>query len=237
MGQYYKVVNVDKQLYFTPREVGENGAKLMEWSYNGNEMVLALMNLLANEWKGDRVYVVGDYAEADNSKEPCYEAVKALEGELKLAENGEVNTICGYASEYYTNVSALTDKEDHGLRYIYNHKTKQFIDTAKCPIEWTWYSKDEKKVYVIKIAPISLLLAMGNDRGGGDFHEGCIGYEYVGSWCSSVQDIEVTADKIEGLEYEEFAPNFTEKKVIVPYTDEEKVIREEMEKHAELGEV
>lgn len=234
MGQYYKVVNVDKQLYFAPWEVGQNGAKLMEWSYNRNEMVLALMNLLANEWKGDRVYVVGDYAEADNPNEPCYEAVKALEEELKLAENEEVNSIYGYAYENYTNVSALTDEEDHGLRYIYNHKTKQFIDTEKCPIEWTWYSKDEKKVYINKIAPISLLLAMGNDRGGGDFHKGNNGYEYVGSWCSSVQDIEVTADKIEGLEYEEFAPNFTEQKEIVPYTDEEKVIREEMEKHAEL---
>lgn len=233
MGQYYMIVNVDKKLYISPWDM-DNGSKLMEWSYSRNAMVLALMNLLANEWKGDRVYVVGDYAEADNPNEPCYGAVKVLEEELKLSENEEVNSIYGYVSEYYTNVSALTDEEDHGLRYIYNHKTEQFIDTEKCPIEWAWYSKDEKKVYISKIAPISLLLAMGNDRGGGDFNKGHIGYEYVGSWCSSVQDIEVTADKIEGLEYEEFAPNFTEQKEIVPYTDEEKVIREEMKKYAEL---
>lgn len=233
MGQYYRVVNVDKKLYFTPWEVGGNGAKLMEWSYHRNEMVLALMNLLANEWKGDRVYVIGDYAEADDPEEPCYEAVKALEEEMKLAEK-DIGTIYNYADLNFTNISALVDVEDYRLRYIYNHKTKQFIDMEKCPIEWTWYSKDEKKVYINKIAPISLLLAMGNDRGGGDFHKGHIGYEHVGSWCSSVQDIEVTADKIDGLEYEEFAPNFTEQEEIVPYTDEEKVIREEMKKYAEL---
>lgn len=233
MGQYYKVVNADKKLYFTPWEVGGNGAKLMEWSYNRNEMVLALMNLLANEWKGDRVYVVGDYAEANNEKEPCYEAVKALEEEMGLPD-GEISSVYVYASEKFRNISALVDTEDRGLRYIYNHRTKQFVDTAKCPIEWTWYSKDEKKTYINKIAPIPLLLAMGNGRGCGDFHSQHIGYEYVGSWCSSVQDIEITADKIDGLEYEEFAPSFTEQKEVVPYTDEEKVIREEMEKHAKL---
>lgn len=231
MGQYYKIVNVDKQLYISPRDMN-NGAKLMEWSYHRNSMVLALMNLLANEWKGDRVYVVGDYAESDNPKEPCYEAVKMLEEEMGLPTE-EIGSVYCYASEKFRNISALADGEDHGLRYIYNHKTKQFIDTGKCPIEWTWYSKEENKVYINKIAPISLLLAMGNGRGGGDFYSGHIGYEYVGSWCSSVQDIEITENKIEGLEYEEFAPDFTEQKEIIPYTDEEKVIREEMKKHAE----
>lgn len=232
MGQYYKIVNVDKQLYISPLDMN-NGAKLMEWSYHRNSMVLALMNLLANEWKGDRVYVVGDYAESDNPEEPCYEAVKMLEEEMGLPTE-EIGSIYGYASERFRNISALADGKDHGLRYIYNHKTKQFIDTGKCPIEWIWYNKKENKVYINKIAPISLLLAMGNGRGGGDFHSGHIGYEYVGSWCSSVQDIEITENKIEGLEYEEFAPDFTEQKEIIPYTDEEKVIREEMKKHAEL---
>ena len=43
----------------------------------------------------------------------------------------------------------------------------------------------------------------------------------------------MTKDKIDGIEYEEFTPNFTEQKKIIPYTDEEKVIKEEMKKHAE----
>lgn len=31
----------------------DNGAKLMEWSYDRDDMVLALMNLLEEKWKGD----------------------------------------------------------------------------------------------------------------------------------------------------------------------------------------
>lgn len=232
MGQYYIVVNVDKKMYIEPMDLG-NGVKLMEFSYGKTATVLALMNLLANEWYGDRVYVVGDYAESDNPEEPCYKAIKSLEEELRL-QNGENGTLYHYALANFTNVSALVDYEDHGLRYIYNHGTKQFIDTAKCPIEWTWYSEEDNKAYVTKVAPMPLLLAIGNDRGGGDFHEGNNGYEYVGSWCDTVRDIEVREYEKNDVDYEEFTPNFTENKEIIPYTDEEKVIKEEMKKHAEL---
>lgn len=231
MGQYFKIVNVDKKLYISPWDL-DNGAKLMEWTYHGNAMTVSLMNLMANEWNGDRVYVVGDYAEADNPEESCYKAIKALEEEFGL-RNGDVKSIYEYADANFSNISPLVDREDHGLRYIYNHKTKQFVDIEKCPIEEAWYSKEREEVIVFKIAPLPLLIAMGNDRGGGDFHDGNIGFEHVGSWCDSVQEIEATKDKIEGLEYEEFTPNFTEQKKIIPYTDEEKVIREEMKKHAE----
>lgn len=230
MGQYYIVVNVDKKMYVEPMDLG-NGVKLMEWSYGKTATVLALMNLLANEWNGDRVYVVGDYAEADRPEEPCYKAIKSLEDEFGLL-NGDNGTVYRYALTNFTNVSALVDQEDHGLRYIYNHGTKQFIDIAKCPIEWTWYSEEDNKAFVTKAAPISLLLAIGNGRGGGDFRKGNNGYEYVGSWCDSVRSIEVTADRIDGLDYEEFAPNFMENKEIIPYTDEDKAIREEMKKRA-----
>lgn len=231
MGQYFKIVNVDKKLYISPWDM-DNGAKLMEWAYRGNAMVTALLNLLSNEWKGDRVYVVGDYAEADNPEEPCYKAIKALEEEWGLPKKGDVESVYGYADVNFSNVSLLADREYHGLRYIYNHKTKQFVDMEKCPVEEVWYNEIKEEITVFKIAPLPLLIAMGNDRGGGDFHEGNIGFEYVGSWCDSVQDIEVTKDKIEGLEYEEFAPNFTERKELIPYTDEEKAIIEEVKKHA-----
>lgn len=51
MGQYYKVVNIDKKEYM----YAEGGIKLMEWSYNRNPLVLNMIKKLANEWKGDRV--------------------------------------------------------------------------------------------------------------------------------------------------------------------------------------
>jgi hypothetical protein len=81
MGQYYKIVNIDKQEYISPSDFG-SGVKLMEFAYPGNpSMVLsALAILLADgnnrgggdlrsdnsvigNWKYDRVAIVGDYAD------------------------------------------------------------------------------------------------------------------------------------------------------------------------------
>lgn len=89
MGQYYVVVNIDKKEYMS----SEGGVKLMEWSYNRNSLVLNLMRKLANEWKNDRVFVIGDYAlskdRIDKDKNPIekdydYEILEKLEKELNI---------------------------------------------------------------------------------------------------------------------------------------------------------
>ena len=77
MGQYYRIVNIDKKEVMRPFDFG-NGMKLMEWSYTRNYMILALMNLLSDEWYGDRVYVIGDYADNEDPKEcwaPTFAAI------------------------------------------------------------------------------------------------------------------------------------------------------------------
>ena len=59
MGQYYRFVNVDK------KEISDrnrHGYKLMEHSYVANNYCNDTLRLLSNEWKGDRVIHVGDYA-------------------------------------------------------------------------------------------------------------------------------------------------------------------------------
>lgn len=229
MGQYYKIVNVDKKEFLEPWSFN-NGAKLTEWSYDRNPMVLAMMNLLAGDWKGDRVFVVGDYAEDDDVNEPCYETLRDLINELGIRDevvDSYPDSVYKYATRNYEKVYFYT--VDLGYRYIYNHALKQVIYLEKCPIEWTWLDKEEKKAYITKFAPLPLLLAMGNGRGGGDYYKGNNGFEYVGSWCSTVSDIEVTRETIEGIEYEEFAPDFTERKQMIPYTEAEKVIKECME--------
>lgn len=235
MGQYYKVVNVDKKEKLLPWDFS-NGAKLMEWSYGKNHLVLAMLNLLAGKWKGDRVFVVGDYAEDDDEFEPCYETLRDLIDELGIRDETKDEypvSVYGYASDNFENKSAECDTVDYGYRYIYNHDLKQYIDLRKCPIEWVWYYKDEDEADVTSIAPLPLLLAMGNDRGGGDFHKGCNGYEHVGSWCSTVKSIEITKEPIDGIDYEEFAPNFTEREKLVPYTDADRLIEECLNKYKE----
>ena len=85
MGQYHRVVNLDKHEFIDPWQMGE-GAKLLEWGYGSGTVLTALAILLAvsngrgggdfhgNEkdptldewvgrWGGDRIAVVGDYAE------------------------------------------------------------------------------------------------------------------------------------------------------------------------------
>jgi|GEM_PF-2465888 len=79
MGQYYIVVNLDKQQYIHPRAFGD-GAKLMEFGCSGPGMMTALAILLADgngrglgdlrtnstfagAWSGDRIVVAGDYAD------------------------------------------------------------------------------------------------------------------------------------------------------------------------------
>jgi hypothetical protein len=82
MGQYYKMVNLDKKEYINPHSFGD-GAKLLEFSGNGG-MMAGLAILLASgngrgggdlrakhnveyigRWAGDRIVCVGDYDDAD----------------------------------------------------------------------------------------------------------------------------------------------------------------------------
>lgn len=81
MGQYYKLVNFDKKEFVEPWPL-DCGAKLTEWSYNRAPMACALMNLVAGKWKGDRVYVVGDYTDLENTSVNWYEACKEISNEV-----------------------------------------------------------------------------------------------------------------------------------------------------------
>jgi len=80
MGQYHVVVNLDKHEYLFPHRLGD-GLKLMEFGNSAGGVMTALAILLAvsngrgggdldaespliGSWGGDRIAIVGDYAEA-----------------------------------------------------------------------------------------------------------------------------------------------------------------------------
>jgi len=91
MGQYYRVVNLDKRQYIDPYVFGD-GVKLMEFGCSGNGTMTALAVLLASSngmgggdlhlgekskwkavpgsWAGDRIVVAGDYD--DDPKSPGF---------------------------------------------------------------------------------------------------------------------------------------------------------------------
>ena len=207
MGQYYKIVNVDKKEYIDPFNL-DCGVKLMEFSYVGNTVIKLMTHLLATSWKGDRVYVVGDYATADYENETFYETLKEVSTELNIDEN---STLYDLASSDFTNISKSFKSNDNlpNYRYIYNNKTMQYIDIEHCPIEYISYDYSEDAFIFIKIAPLPLLLTMGNGRGCGDYHDSTkSNIDFVGAWCDDIRCIEVSNEYHEG--YIEFAPNFTE---------------------------
>lgn len=83
MGQYYKLVNLDKKEYMKPHDFG-HGAKLCEFTSAGSGMMAGLAILLSSgngrgggdlrgtenmdcvgRWAGDRIVCVGDYDDDD----------------------------------------------------------------------------------------------------------------------------------------------------------------------------
>lgn len=80
MGQYFKVVNLDKRQYLHPHKF-HDGLKLMEFGSSSDGTMCALAILLADSngrgggdcrsdnpligsWAGDHIVITGDYADA-----------------------------------------------------------------------------------------------------------------------------------------------------------------------------
>lgn len=230
MGQYYIIANIDKREYINPFDF-DSGAKICEWSYAYADPVVVFMRLMLDRWKGDRVYVVGDYAEADEPDAAWYsaytDAVYQIHPGSKSKLYNLVRKNCRQLTPFKEDISALIIGHHADVRhlYIYNHALKKYIDLRHCPIEWGFWSDDG--VHLNSFAPLPLLLAMGNDRGMGDYHEGNSGYEHIGTWCDTVRSVEVTDRPLPGaVSYQEFRPDFTESKRLIPYTDAQKVIAE-----------
>jgi hypothetical protein len=71
MGQYFKIVNLDKRQYLHPHTLGD-GLKLLEFSASSEGTMSALALLCADNddgcggdlvgsWCGDRIAILGDY--------------------------------------------------------------------------------------------------------------------------------------------------------------------------------
>ena len=240
MGQYYRAVNVDKQVFATL-----DGAKLMEFSWVHNKSVAALVALMAGEWKGDRVYIVGDYADSgefeDKNWRKSYDAVArelGFFGKTRKGEDGAEyeTTLYGFAGNNFKeiflckwdwrpqdkpieNLDALSE-EGLKMRYVINDDLGVYIDLQHCPADNISYWKDEDRAVVWRVHPMTLLLAMGNGRGGGDYNRG-FNREAVGAWTASSNAIRFAKEgeeaKLEGLK--EYAPYFAENETPTPWQE------------------
>jgi len=156
MGQYYHpVINYYGDVLYSNRKVKGGDyemAKLIEHSYFGNTLMDAVASILHNY--ETKLAWVGDYAEG---------------GEVEKITNGEASyTECWGGTdengdEIEDKAQTIFDKVkfDYSHKYLINLTKKEYISfddyMAKATNEWQYN-------------PISILTAIGNGHGGGDYH-------------------------------------------------------------------
>lgn len=116
MGQYYLVANIDKKEFVSPWPYDCFG-KLTEWGYivsdgTANHFVGAVNSLLCDRWKGDRVYVVGDYADPEE-RDGDLSLIQSTMS--KIAEAGLDGLMCGSS---VGDVQAAKEKEEQNRNFI-----------------------------------------------------------------------------------------------------------------------
>jgi len=156
MGQYYKIVNIDKQQYLDTYTFNE-GAKLLEFGCSSEGTLTALAILLADgngrgggdlhsehpiigSWAGDRIIVAGDYADDEKFLE-IEDAVK-----FKMLQEGYSPNLYSYAVEFFKEISeqALTAMLDD--RFIYEKYEKtELYGKAKAIYEKVRRSKQKQE--------------------------------------------------------------------------------------------
>lgn len=162
MGQYYKPINLDNKQWLSPWAC-DNGAKLMEHSWIGNNFVGAVMSLLSEggAWFKSRIAWAGDYYGDSN-------------GEIDHYGN------CSDSSEI--NSEKFMPNEEQEKAILINHSKKMYVRYDEMPIcgdGWT-------------VNPLPLLTALGNNRGGGDYHDQYPDFDKVGIWAGDVLSIAKT---------------------------------------------
>jgi hypothetical protein len=167
MGQYYRAISVDKKECVSPYDY-ENGAKLMEHSYIGNEFVNAVESLLipTGSWYKNHFVWAGDYA--DDEDESLW---------TKLEDEYPNKNLYAIFHDNVINPDSVKLPKDY--KFLCNYTKKEYVDYSKVkPTDGKW-----------KINPLPLLTCDGNGRGGGDFRNE--EDERVGSWKRDIIGIEV----------------------------------------------
>lgn len=245
MGQYYKYINIDKRIIVS----ANHGLKLTEHSWLGNnEVVIPIEQLVKNEWQGDRVIQLGDYAEGmDASTELRKEHLKFIEKIKK--EIGRTNDKSLYwvdeadegekfkeypLEELFDSYDLKLEHDSEGMpipfnekgqkcscdqfRYLYNTKRKEYVDSFKILPSYVDIYKSE--IFFTKLDAYSLLIAIGNGEGGGDYYGP--DKDIVGLWATTSDSIiisekspkEYAEENPEVENYKEFIPLFCENEPI-----------------------
>ena len=194
MEQYYTILNVDKkEILDLANELV--GRRLLEIARN-RRICAMLMDCMANEWKGDQVYVVGDYADWSLRNKSYFPALRRVLDCYHIE-----GTLYHYAEHHFVKILGTPGSVPY--RFVYNHKERCFLDLSHCPA-WNEQSFGRQNPY---LCPLILLLSMGNGLGTGDYANPK-NQALVGSWCNTVSSLKITQEPLLGVEYPEFRPDF-----------------------------
>ena len=206
MGQVYRIVNLTK------REAIENShyCKLMEFSWVGSDITQTLARLMEDEWAGDSVVVVGDYAWSDTHGSDVLTTLGKRE-DIKRKRDPYDNKLSYdfFNKELFPfkEIEAKKEPTDYYDKlYFLNLDKKLYVDRTKLPIT-DFYLSAEYGEIIYSVEPMTLLLSVGNGLGGGDYWTEDGSEEYVGDWAL---DRCKTSDTIPDG-FSEFVPNFLEK--------------------------
>lgn len=187
MGQYYTVVKLSDDEssnnleYIDPFNVAGGWAQLMAHSWVGNKLMGIVMKMMmpGQPWYKSKVVWAGSYYGNEL-------------GEIDYRE---------FSREKGKEIVELPDSlsfEEQSKCFLINHTKQCFVDYSK--LEGIDSLGDD---YVIN--PLSLLTALGNNRGGGDYRsEHC--EDLVGYWAFDVLSIDTKKPK----SYRELVVDFEE---------------------------
>ena len=183
MGQYYKIAlkRNGENLIVNDRKVkgcDYMGAKLMEHSYLGNRVCDAVSGMIHNH--PSKVAWIGDYADDGD------EVSQATEGDVSYEKVWHDDVDNSYEFDFC--------EFDYARKFLVNHTKKVCISFDK----WLAASDNRWPIY-----PVSLLTAIGNGRGGGDYCGNAMAR--IGSWVWD--EIEITDSQPEGYEVLDFVFN------------------------------
>ena len=176
MGQYYKPLIVDKNGNISTLHSHEfdNGLKLMEHSWIGNNFVNAVYILIHNN--PCKVVWMGDYAD-DVSEDFAIQAGGKKQFNIFYRSAWKRDDEISLGPEYFngTDLSAFMTDDTKGM-YLINHNKGLYIPMEEYIATNSAGSKDD----LWCINPLPLLTACGNGQGGGDYRG--INVNSVGAW-------------------------------------------------------